>query len=90
MNWLGVKFNIASPKQLGEVLFDNLKLDPKAKKTKTGQYQTGEEVLSMMVNLHPLPQKVLDFRQVQKIKVNLCGCLAFTNSPFNRTSSYIL
>ncbi|HEY0898281.1 MAG TPA: DNA polymerase, partial [Sphingobacteriaceae bacterium] len=41
----GVKFNIASPKQLGEVLFDKLQLDPKAKKTKTGQYQTGEDVL---------------------------------------------
>ncbi|HCN83927.1 MAG TPA: DNA polymerase I, partial [Sphingobacteriaceae bacterium] len=40
----GVRFNIASPKQLGEVLFDKLQLDPKAKKTKTGQYQTGEDV----------------------------------------------
>ena len=41
----GVRFNLASPKQLGEVLFDKLKLDPSAKKTKTGQYQTGEDVL---------------------------------------------
>lgn len=64
----GVKFNIASPKQLGEILFDNLKLDDKAKKTKTGQYQTGEEILSLLVDKHPLPQKVLDFRQIQKLK----------------------
>ena len=41
----GVRFNLASPKQLGEVLFDKLKLDPTAKKTKTGQYATGEDVL---------------------------------------------
>ena len=77
----GVKFNIASPKQLGEVLFDNLKLDPKAKKTKTGQYQTGEEVLSMMVNLHPLPQKVLDFRQVQKLKSTYVDALPLLIHP---------
>ena len=44
----GVKFNLASPKQLGEVLFEKLKLDPKAKKTKTGQYATGEEVLQKL------------------------------------------
>ncbi|HRN57435.1 MAG TPA: DNA polymerase, partial [Agriterribacter sp.] len=41
----GVRFNLASPKQLGEVLFEKLRLDPKAKKTKTGQYATGEDVL---------------------------------------------
>ena len=45
----GVRFNVASPKQLGEVLFEKLKLDPKAKKTKTGQYQTGEDVLSKQI-----------------------------------------
>ncbi|MCC6721916.1 MAG: DNA polymerase I [Bacteroidia bacterium] len=64
----GVKFNIASPRQLGEILFDNLKLDSKAKKTKTGQYQTGEEVLSALSGIHPLPQKVLDYREIQKLK----------------------
>ncbi|NUM32522.1 MAG: DNA polymerase I [Bacteroidetes bacterium] len=67
-NLAGVKFNISSPKQLGEILFDNLKLDPKAKKTKTGQYQTGEEILMTLTNIHPLPLKVLDFREVQKLK----------------------
>ncbi|MFD1629977.1 DNA polymerase I [Pseudopedobacter beijingensis] len=64
----GVKFNIASPKQLGEVLFDKLKLDPKAKKTKTGQYQTGEDVLLALANKSDIVKDILDFRQLQKLK----------------------
>jgi DNA polymerase-1 len=64
----GVKFNIASPKQLGEVLFDKLRLDPKAKKTKTGQYQTGEDVLSALSTKHDIVQYILDFRSLQKLK----------------------
>jgi DNA polymerase I len=63
----GVKFNIASPKQLGEVLFDHLKLDPKAKKTKTGQYQTGEDVLQGLSE-HEIARCILDVRQLQKLK----------------------
>lgn len=64
----GLKFNVASPKQLGEVLFDHLKLDSKAKKTKTGQYQTGEEILQGLKEKHPLPALVLEYREVQKLK----------------------
>lgn len=64
----GVRFNLASPKQLGEVLFDKLKLDPKAKKTKTGQYATGEEVLSKLAIEHEIAQAILDFRQMVKLK----------------------
>jgi len=64
----GIKFNIASPKQLGEVLFDHLKLDDKAKKTRTGQYKTDEETLQKLADVHPLPAQVLEFRQVQKLK----------------------
>ena len=64
----GVKFNIASPKQLGEVLFDKLQLDPKAKKTKTGQYQTGEDILMALANKSDIVQDILDFRQLQKLK----------------------
>ncbi len=63
----GVNFNIASPKQLGEVLFDHLKLDPKAKKTKTGQYQTGEDVLQGLSE-HEIAKCILDVRQLQKLK----------------------
>lgn len=64
----GVKFNIASPKQLGEVLFDKLLLDPKAKKTKTGQYQTGEDVLLALASKSDIVQDILNFRQLQKLK----------------------
>ena len=64
----GVDFNLGSPKQLGEVLFDRLKLDPKAKKTKTGQYATGEEVLENFRKAHPIVDKLLEWRQVGKLK----------------------
>ncbi|WP_045468073.1 DNA polymerase I [Sporocytophaga myxococcoides] len=64
----GCEFNIASPKQLGEVLFERLKIDPKAKKTKTGQYATGEEVLSKLAPDHLIAQEILDYRELQKLK----------------------
>ncbi|MBC7744386.1 MAG: DNA polymerase I [Flavobacterium sp.] len=64
----GVKFNIASPKQLGEVLFDKLQLDPRAKKTKTGQYQTGEDVLTALAHKSDIVKDLIDFRQLQKLK----------------------
>ncbi len=64
----GVRFNLASPKQLGEVLFEKLKLDPKAKKTKTGQYATGEDVLSKLANQHKIVDDILGFRQLTKLK----------------------
>ncbi len=64
----GVVFNIASPKQLGEILFEKLKLDDKAKKTKTGQYQTGEDVLLKLANKSDIVKEILDFRQLQKLK----------------------
>ncbi len=64
----GVEFNIASPKQLGEVLFDKMKLVDKPKKTKTGQYATGEEILSKLANEHEIVNRILDFREYQKLK----------------------
>jgi DNA polymerase-1 len=64
----GVSFNIASPKQLGEVLFDVMKLNAKAKKTKTGQYQTGEEVLSALAMEHEIARKIIEYRQLNKLK----------------------
>ncbi len=64
----GVKFNIASPKQLGEVLFEKLQLDPKAKKTKTGQYQTNEEVLLGLATEHDIARKIMHYRQINKLK----------------------
>ncbi|MEQ8517830.1 MAG: DNA polymerase I [Cytophagales bacterium] len=64
----GVEFNIASPKQLGEILFDKMKLVEKPKKTKTGQYATGEEILSQLANNHEIASLILDFREYQKLK----------------------
>lgn len=64
----GQEFNVASPKQLGEILFDKLKLDSKAKKTKTGQYATGEDILSKLENEHEIVRKILDFRELVKLK----------------------
>jgi DNA polymerase I len=64
----GCRFNLSSPKQLGEVLFERLKLDPKAKKTKTGQYATGEDVLSKLAVLHPVADNILAFREYSKLK----------------------
>ncbi len=64
----GCEFNIASPKQLGEILFERLKLMDKPKKTRTGQYATGEEILSRLAGKHEIAQKILDFREYQKLK----------------------
>lgn len=77
----GLKFNLASPKQLGEVLFDHLKLDPKAKKTKTGQYQTGEDVLMALASKSDIVQDILDFRQLQKLKSTYVDALPLLVNP---------
>lgn len=77
----GVNFNIASPKQLGEVLFDKLKLDPKAKKTKTGQYKTGEDVLLALAYKSDIVQDILSFRQLQKLKSTYVDALPGLINP---------
>ncbi len=64
----GVRFNLGSPRQLGEVLFEKLKLDPKAKKTKTGQYATGEDVLRKLAVLHPVADDILAYREYTKLR----------------------
>ena len=63
----GTEFNIGSPSQVGEVLFDRLKLDAKAKKTKSGQYSTTEEILQKLVPLHPVVGKILKHRSLRKL-----------------------
>jgi DNA polymerase-1 len=63
----GETFNLASPKQLGPILFDKLKLVDKPKKTKTGQYSTAEEVLSTLAKDHPIVSDILEWRSVQKL-----------------------
>lgn len=77
----GVTFNLSSPKQLGEVLFDKLELDPKAKKTKTGQYQTGEDVLSRLANKSDVVQDILDYRQLCKLKSTYVDALPLLVNP---------
>lgn len=64
----GESFNLNSPKQLGEILFDKLKIDSKAKKTRTGQYATGEEILTKLRDKHSIINHILDYRQLQKLK----------------------
>lgn len=63
----GTTFNIASPKQVGEVLFEQLKLLPNAKKTKTGAYSTNEEILQRIRHKHPVVEKILEYRGKQKL-----------------------
>ena len=87
----GVRFNLASPKQLGEVLFDKLKLDPKAKKTKTGQYQTGEDVLlKLAAKGNPIVDDILAFRELTKLKSTYVDALTTIDQPKNRQSAYNL
>lgn len=64
----GGAFNLSSPKQLGPILFERLKLSDKPKKTRTGQYATSEEVLSKLRGAHPIVDEILDYRQLQKLK----------------------
>ncbi len=67
-DYAGTKFNVSSPKQVGEILFEYLKITDKPKKTKTGQYATGEDVLSKLENAHPIVPKILDYRELVKLK----------------------
>lgn len=64
----GENFNMNSPKQLGEILFDKMQLDPKAKKTKTGQYATSEDVLQKLSSKHEIIASILEYRTLQKLK----------------------
>ncbi len=77
----GLKFNLASPKQLGDVLFEHLKLDPKAKKTKTGQYATGEEVLLKLSHQHKIVDDILAFRELTKLKSTYVDALPQMINP---------
>jgi DNA polymerase-1 len=77
----GVRFNLASPKQLGEVLFEKLKLDPKAKKTKTGQYATGEDILAKLAPQHKICNDILTFRELTKLKSTYVDALPELINP---------
>lgn len=77
----GVRFKLASPKQLGEVLFEKLQLDPKAKKTRTGQYATGEDVLQKLANKHKIVDDILIFRELSKLKSTYVDALPLMINP---------
>jgi DNA polymerase I len=66
--YAGTAFNVSSPKQVGEILFDYLKIVENPKKTKTGQYQTSEDVLLKLADRHPIVNKILDYRELVKLK----------------------
>lgn len=63
----GQEFNISSPKQLGEILFEKLKIDPNARLTRTKQYSTNEEVLTQLLHRHPIVEKILEYRGLKKL-----------------------
>lgn len=77
----GGEFNISSPKQVGEVLFDKLKIVSKAKKTKTGQYVTSEEVLESLRSKHPIVEKILDYRGLKKLLSTYIDALPLLINP---------
>lgn len=77
----GERFNLASPKQLGPILFDKLKLVDKPKKTKTGQYSTAEDVLSYLAKDHPIVADILEWRSVQKLNNTYVAALPEEVNP---------
>lgn len=77
----GTPFNIASPKQLGQILFDHLKLLDKAKKTKTGQYKTDEQTLSTLLGIHPIIEEILEYREAAKLKSTYLDALPTHIAP---------
>jgi DNA polymerase-1 len=80
-NFAGTPFNVSSPKQVGEVLFEILQIVEKPKKTKTGQYATGEEVLAKLVHKHEIVGKILDYRELVKLKNTYVDTLPLLINP---------
>jgi DNA polymerase-1 len=77
----GMEFNISSPKQLGDVLFERLKIVENAKKTKTRQYATGEEVLIQLKDKHPIVSKMLEYRSLKKLLTTYVAALPQLVNP---------
>lgn len=82
-NIVGEEFNINSPKQLGVILFEKLQLIDKPKKTKSGQYATGEEILTKLAAEHEIAKKILEFREYQKLKSTYVDALPQLVSKFD-------
>ncbi|MCH5239206.1 MAG: DNA polymerase I [Muribaculaceae bacterium] len=77
----GEEFNVGSPSKVGEILFDKLQLDPKAKKTKTGQYSTSEDVLEKVAHKNPIVNKILEYRQLKKLLTTYLTALPAAINP---------
>lgn len=77
----GEEFNVSSPAKVGEILFDRLQLDPKAKKTKTGQYSTSEDVLEKVASKNPIVGKILEYRQLKKLLTTYLTALPAAVNP---------
>lgn len=77
----GEEFNVGSPAKVGEILFGKLGLDPKAKKTRTGQYSTGEEILEKLTPKHPIVGKILEYRQFKKLLTTYLTALPAAINP---------
>lgn len=77
----GEEFNVGSPAQVGEILFGKMKLDPKAKKTKSGQYSTSEEVLEKVSWMSPIVGKILEYRQIKKLLSTYLNALPEVINP---------
>ena len=80
----GEEFNIGSPKQLGVVLFEKMQLLEKPKKTKSGQYATGEEILTKLAEEHEIVKSILDYREFQKLKNTYVDALPALTSPLDK------
>lgn len=77
----GEDFNVGSPSKVGEILFDKLGLDPKAKKTKTGQYSTSEDVLEKLTVKHPIVAKIIEYRALKKLYTTYLTALPAAINP---------
>ena len=77
----GTPFNVSSPKQVGDILFEVLKIAEKPKKTKTGQYATSEDILSKLSGKHPIVDKILDYREIVKLKSTYVDALPQMVNP---------
>lgn len=81
----GCEFNVDSPKQMGEILFDKMKLPFEGKKTATGQYSTNEDALTGLAKHHPIAEKILDYREITKLKSTYVDALpALVNKATGR------
>ena len=87
-NQAGQEFNLDSPKQLGEILFGSMGIPYKGQKTKTGQFKTGEDVLSSYRKDYPVMEDIMTYRGAEQTQIHLCGCLASVSKSKDGPNTY--